>query len=121
MWQEADAVVAMADSIDQNHHVIYDDGVIESIVMYSERYISERCLPDKAIDILDGACSRINLENKELFRLEMLKQELSTVQAQKEDAANADSTEDYQKAADLKTQECRLLEEIDHLNSTIEL
>ena len=78
-------------------------------------------MPDKAIDILDEACSRINLENKELFKLEMLKQELADVQAQKEDAAQADSTEDYQKAADLKTKECRLIEEIDHLNSTIKL
>ena len=87
----------------------------------SEKYIHDRFLPDKAIDILDEACSRINLENKELFRLEMLKQELAQVQAQKEDAANADSTEDYQKAADLKAQECRLIEEIDKLNSTIQL
>ena len=51
----------------------------------------------------------------------MLKQELAEVQAQKEDAAQADSTEDYQKAADLKTRECRLIEEIDHINSTIKL
>lgn len=87
----------------------------------SEKYIHDRFLPDKAIDILDEACSRINLENKELFRLEMLKQELAQVQAQKEDAAQADSTEDYQKAADLKTKECRLIEEIDQLNSTIQL
>ena len=87
----------------------------------SEKYIHDRFLPDKAIDILDEACSRINLENKELFKLEMLKQELADVQAQKEDAAQADSTEDYQKAADLKTKECRLIEEIDHLNSTIKL
>ena len=85
----------------------------------SEKYIHDRFLPDKAIDILDEACSRINLENKELFRLEMLKQELAKVQEQKEDAAQADSTEDYQKAADLKTKECQLIEEIDHLNSII--
>ena len=87
----------------------------------SEKYIHDRFLPDKAIDILDEACSRLNLENKELFKLEMLKQELAKVQSQKEDAANADSTEDYQKAADLKTQECRLIEEIDKLNSKIKL
>ena len=103
------------------HKVKISNDVIKHTVEMSEKYIHDRFLPDKAIDILDEACSRINLENKELFRLEMLKQELANVQAQKEDAANADSTEDYQKAADLKTQECRLIEEIDHLNSTIEL
>ena len=104
---------------EEYHKVKISNDVIKQTVIMSEKYIHDRFLPDKAIDILDEACSRINLENKELFRLEMLKQELAQVQAQKEDAANADSTEDYQKAADLKTQECRLIEEIDKLNSTI--
>lgn len=82
----------------------------------SEKYIHDRFLPDKAIDILDEACSRINLENKDLFNLEMLKRELETVQAEKEEVVAADSTEDYQKAADLKTRECQLIEEIDRIN-----
>ena len=106
---------------EEYHKVKISNDVIKQTVIMSEKYIHDRFLPDKAIDILDEACSRINLENKELFKLEMLKQELAQVQAQKEDAANADSTEDYQKAADLKTQECRLIEEIDKLNSTIQL
>ena len=106
---------------EEYHKVKISNDVIKQAVIMSEKYIHDRFLPDKAIDILDEACSRINLENKELFRLEMLKQELAEVQAQKEDAAQADSTEDYQKAADLKTRECRLIEEIDHINSTIKL
>ena len=106
---------------EEYHKVKISNDVIKQVVIMSEKYIHDRFLPDKAIDILDEACSRINLENKELYKLEMLKQELAQVQAQKEDAANADSTEDYQKAADLKTQECRFIEEIDKLNSTIKL
>ncbi len=106
---------------EEYHKVKISNDVIKQAVTMSEKYIHDRFLPDKAIDILDEACSRINLENKELFRLELLKQELAKVQSQKEDAAQADSTEDYQKAADLKTQECRLIEEIDHINSTIKL
>ena len=101
------------------HKVIISNDVIKQTVIMSEKYIHDRFLPDKAIDLLDEACSRIKLENKELFKLEILKQELAKVQAQKEDAAQADSTEDYQKAADLKTKECQLIEEIDHLNSII--
>ncbi len=101
------------------HKVLISNDVIKQTVIMSEKYIHDRFLPDKAIDLLDEACSRINLENKELFKLEILKQELAKVQAQKEDAAQADSTEDYQKAADLKTKECQLIEEIDHLNSII--
>ena len=103
------------------HKVKISNDVIRQTVIMSEKYIHDRFLPDKAIDILDEACSRINLENKDLFKLEVLKQELKKVQEEKESAANADSTEDYQKAADLKTHECRLIEEIDKINSTMEL
>ena len=106
---------------EEYHKVKISNDIIKQTVVMSEKYIHDRFLPDKAIDILDEACSRINLENKELFRLEMLKQELAEVQSQKENAAQADSTEDYQKAADLKTKECKLIEEIDKLNSTIQL
>ena len=94
---------------------ISSDVIIQAVIM-SEKYIHDRFLPDKAIDILDEACSRINLENKDLYKLEMLKQELAKVQAEKEEVVAADSTEDYQKAADLKTKECQLIEEIDNLN-----
>ena len=98
------------------HKVKISSDVIRQAVIMSEKYIHDRFLPDKAIDILDEACSRINLENKNLYKLEMLKQELSKVQSEKEEVIAADSTEDYQKAADLKTRECQLIEEIDTLN-----
>lgn len=99
------------------HKVKISSDVIRQAVIMSEKYIHDRFLPDKAIDILDEACSRINLENKELFKLETLKQELVQVQNEKEEVVAADSTEDYQKAANLKTRECQLIEEIDTLNS----
>ena len=98
------------------HKVKISSDVIRQAVIMSEKYIHDRFLPDKAIDILDEACSRINLENKSLYKLEMLKQELSKVQSEKEEVIAADSTEDYQKAADLKTRECQLIEEIDTLS-----
>ena len=101
---------------EEYHKVKISSDVIRQAVIMSEKYIHDRFLPDKAIDILDEACSRINLENKELFKLEMLKQELSKVQAEKEEVVAADSTEDYQKAADLKTRECQLIEQIDALS-----
>ena len=101
---------------EEYHKVKISTDVIRSAVIMSEKYIHDRFLPDKAIDILDEACSRTNLENKELFKLEMLKQELTQVQTEKEEVIAADSTEDYQRAADLKTRECQLIEEIDLLN-----
>ena len=102
---------------EEYHKVKISSDVIRQAVIMSEKYIYDRFLPDKAIDILDEACSRINLENKALYKLEMLKQELSKVQAEKEEVIAADSTEDYQKAADLKTRECQLIEEIDKLSA----
>ena len=101
---------------EEYHKVKISSDVIRQTVIMSEKYIHDRFLPDKAIDILDEACSRINLENKDLFKLEMLKRELSAVQAEKEEVIEADSTEDYQKAADLKTRECQITEEIDKIN-----
>ena len=97
------------------HHVKISNDIINKTVNMSEKYIHDRFLPDKAIDILDEACSKINLNDKDLYDLEVLNQKLKDVQAQKEEAAQADSTEDYQKAAELKTQECSLLEQIDAL------
>ena len=99
------------------HKVKISTDVIRQTVIMSEKYIHDRFLPDKAIDVLDEACSRINLKNIDLFKLEVLKNQLKAIQEQKEDAANADSTEDYQKAATLKTEECKLIEQIDELNS----
>ena len=95
------------------HKVRISNDVLEKTVILSEKYIHDRFLPDKAIDILDEACSRINLNNKELVTLELLKNELAAIQAEKEEAVSTDSIEDYQKAADLKTKECTILEEID--------
>ena len=103
------------------HKVRISTDVIKQAVIMSEKYIHDRFLPDKAIDILDEACSRINLNNKDLYELEVLKNELAKIQEEKEEAASADSTEDYQKAAELKTKECALTEKIDALTKKMQL
>ena len=54
---------------EEYHKVKISTNVIEKMVNMSEKYIHDRFLPDKAIDILDEACSRINLNNKELYQL----------------------------------------------------
>ena len=108
---------------EEYHKVKISTDVIKQTVIMSEKYIHDRFLPDKAIDILDEACSRINLENKDLFKLEILKQELEKVQAEKEEVteSESDTTEDFQKAADLKTRECQIMENIDKLNKKMKL
>ncbi len=103
------------------HKVKISKDVIKQTVIMSEKYIHDRFLPDKAIDVLDEACSQINLKNKDLYELELLKNELHDIQSQKAEAAQADSTEDYQKAAELKTKECKLLEQIDTLSKHMKI
>ena len=97
------------------HKVQISNDVITKLVNMSEKYIHDRFLPDKAIDVLDEACSRINLDNKDLYNLEILKNKLEKVQEEKEAAASADSTDDYKKAAELKMQECSLTDQIEEI------
>lgn len=103
------------------HKVKISNDIIKQTVIMSEKYIHDRFLPDKAIDILDEACSRINLNNKDLYELEVLKNELKNIQEEKEEAALADSTEDYKKAADLKMKECTIQEKIDTLTKKLKV
>ncbi|MCX8131125.1 MAG: ATP-dependent Clp protease ATP-binding subunit [Clostridia bacterium] len=100
------------DYYESYHRVKISDEVIKNAVILSERYITDRFLPDKAIDVIDEAGSRANLKNVGLVELEALKEELKKVQEEKESAISADSIEDYQKAADLKVHECKLIQNI---------
>ncbi len=109
------------------HHVSVSDDLIRQIAIMSEKYIHDRFLPDKAIDILDEACSKVNLTNKILAQLEIMKTELANIQDEKEeletiDTANAEP--DYEKIANLKSRENTLMKQIADLsqgNVTLEL
>lgn len=101
------------------HKVTITPDIIEKTVKMSEKYIHDRFLPDKAIDLIDEACSKINLKNKELFELEVIKNELKKVAEEKEEAVSSDSIEEYQKAADLKTKECNLTERMNVLEKDL--
>lgn len=103
---------------EQYHRVKISDEIVKAAVNYSERYITDRLLPDKAIDVIDEAGSRANLKNTKLAELETYKEELKRVQEEKESAVSADSIEDYQKAADLKVYECKLTELIKDIEDT---
>ena len=91
------------------HQVIISDEVIEAAVKLSERYIADRFLPDKAIDVIDEASSRANLKNQGLVELRALKEELSDIKDKIEEAGSGN---DYEKAAEYKVEECRLEEKI---------
>ena len=102
------------------HRVVINDEVVREAVDMAARYLPERFFPDKAIDLLDEASSMVNLKNLALVELTKYKNELKKVSEEKESAVSADSIEDYQKAADLKIKECRLLSKIEELEAKME-
>lgn len=106
------------------HKVVITDDVLEAAANLSERYINDRYLPDKAIDVLDEAGSRANLKNQGLVELEALKEDLDNIKVEIEIASE---NKDFEKAAIFKTKECKLEEEIleieeqcSHVEITIE-
>lgn len=112
------------DYYESYHRVKIPDEVIRAAVTMAERYITDRFLPDKAIDVIDEAGSRANINNVSLIEYDALKEELRKVQEEKESAISADSIEEYQKAADLKVRECKLIEkinEIEQKNKALEI
>lgn len=96
------------------HQVRYPDEVIEFAVRMSARYINDRFLPDKAIDVIDEAGSRVNLRNEAALELDNLRAQLRAIQEKKEQAALEDN---YQLAASYKVEECRITERIRELES----
>jgi ATP-dependent Clp protease ATP-binding subunit ClpA len=91
------------------HKVNITDEVIIAAANLSERYITDRYLPDKAIDVIDEASSRANLKNKGLVELKAIKEEL---QAVVDKISQAAASNDYEKAAQYKVEECRLEEKV---------
>ena len=83
--------------------------MIEFAVRMSARYIHDRFLPDKAIDVIDEAGSRVNLKNEGALELDNLRAQLKSIQEKKEQAALLD---DYQLAASYMVVECRIIERI---------
>jgi ATP-dependent Clp protease ATP-binding subunit ClpA len=110
-------VKGIKDYYELYHNVKITDEVIEQAVLMSERYITDRFLPDKAIDVIDEAGSRANLKNKGLVELEALKSELTNIRDEKEEAAEND---DYEKAAELKVNEIRIEAKIKELSNECE-
>src|SRR5690625_2767496 len=91
------------------HQVNYPEEAIEAFVTLSHRYIQDRFLPDKAIDLMDEVGSRLNLVNSEKDS-DSLELRMNEIIKEKEEAAEA---EDYELAANLRFQEIQLQKQLD--------
>ena len=98
------------DYYENYHSVKISDDIIEQAVRLSERYITDRFLPDKAIDVIDEAGSRVNLKNKALYDVKLLEDRLDVIE---EDIETATDDGDFEKIANLKTEKLKVEKDIE--------
>ncbi|AYA37123.1 ATP-dependent Clp protease ATP-binding subunit [Hymenobacter oligotrophus] len=99
------------DKYQDHHHVVYTDKAIEACVKLSDRYMSDRFLPDKAIDILDEAGARVHINNivvpEDILKLE---ESIENIKVEKNRVVKSQK---YEEAAQLRDKEKKLIEQLD--------
>ena len=93
------------------HHVKITPDIARLAVLMSERYITDRFLPDKAIDLIDEACSDANLRNKALARIQEVEKELADIAVEREVMVADAGERAYERLAELRSKELQLMEE----------
>ena len=107
-------LMGIKDYYEDFHKVIIDEEVIDAAVRMSARYITDRFLPDKAIDVIDEAGSRANLKNHGLVEVKALEEELQKIEGLRAEATEA---QNFEKAAEFRVESLRLSEKIAKLES----
>ena len=113
---------------EQFHGVTIPQGVLRQAVLLSERYITDRYLPDKAIDLIDEACSDLNLHDADINRRMELERDLQNVTFERETLMSAQPPEGqeftekelddrYARIAELRSQELRIGDELNALRA----
>ena len=112
--ESVEIMKGIAHYYEEYHCVRIPEEMCRQTVILSERYITDRFLPDKAIDLLDEACSDVNLKNRDIARSAEIKKQLETLAAEREKLLSAPSgggSQDYEKLAEIRTSEFQLEEE----------
>ena len=99
---------------EQYHGVKIPEGILRQAVLLSERYITDRFLPDKAIDLIDEACSDLNLHDKNINRRMELHREIEDYDKERELLQGAEEP-DFERLAELKSLTMKAQEELDAL------
>ena len=97
---------------EQYHGVKIPEGILRQAVLLSERYITDRFLPDKAIDLIDEACSDLNLHDKNINRRMELRREIEDYDKERELLQGAEEP-DFERLAELKSLTMKAQEELD--------
>ena len=106
----------LAPKYEQYHGVKISEGILRQAVVLSERYITDRFLPDKAIDLIDEACSDLNLKDPDISRRMQIQRELDDYEKERtmleEQGAQEGAEPDYERMAFLKSKELQLNTEL---------
>ncbi|MBQ7809918.1 MAG: ATP-dependent Clp protease ATP-binding subunit, partial [Clostridia bacterium] len=106
-----DVLTGIKEYYETHHRVVVSEDIVRKAVVFSERYITDRFLPDKAIDLLDEACSCAGLRNKELERFDKLNDDKKKFEVQHSELSAAEEI-DYEKIATVKSELARIEQEL---------
>ncbi|MGN0508618.1 MAG: ATP-dependent Clp protease ATP-binding subunit, partial [Ruminococcus sp.] len=113
--QTIDVIAGVKSYYEQHHRVIVDDDVVRKTVILSERYITDRFLPDKAIDLLDESCACAALRNKTMEHYDKLNEEKSKLSLKKEEISTAEDV-DYEALAEVNTSLAKINSELSKID-----
>jgi len=102
---------------EEYHGVKIPDEMCRQAVLMSERYITDRYLPDKAIDLIDEACSDVNLRNQNITRMAEIKKELDDLDRERELLMADTEYEHYERLAVIRSRSLQLTEELNRLRA----
>ncbi|MBO4933603.1 MAG: ATP-dependent Clp protease ATP-binding subunit [Clostridia bacterium] len=108
---------------EEHHGVKLDDGLCYKAASLAAKYITDRFMPDKAIDLIDEACSTASIKNKEAAKLAELEEKIAELSAREEELTNVEASEGgeenkdeiFKEIADLRVERCRLEEDAEKL------
>ena len=116
--QEASAIMqGIAKAYSEYHGVEISPEIARQCVILSERYITDRFLPDKAIDLLDEACSDVNLRCKEISQLAELKRERDDYELELKMLTDDTENEHYERLATIRSKLLRIAAEIERIEA----
>ena len=110
--QTTEMLIGVKDYYEDYHRVRVTDTLIEKAVNLSERYINDRFLPDKAIDLLDEACTCANLRNKHISDFEVAAAELEELEAHEAELMDSTEEKNYEEIAKIKAEIIQKKEEV---------
>ena len=114
--EEASQIMqGIAKNYAQFHGVTISPEIARQCVVLSERYITDRFLPDKAIDLLDEACSDVNLRSKEISRMAELKKERDDYELELKMLTDDTENEHYERLAVIRSKLCQIAAQIEEL------